>query len=139
MVEWWQNILVALGGLVALYAALLILLWGYARKHPQTLTMKDALRLVPDLLRMLKSFSMDPSVPRGVRVRLVLLLFYLLLPIDVVPDFLPLIGYADDAIIVAVVLRSVIRRAGPDVLANHWPGSAEGLQVVMKLAGTGTR
>ncbi|SDI89236.1 Uncharacterized membrane protein YkvA, DUF1232 family [Arthrobacter subterraneus] len=138
MLEWWQTILTSLGGIAALYAVLLVLLWVYARNHPQTLGMKDALRLVPDLLRMIKSLAADKSVSPVVRVELVLLLVYLLLPIDVVPDFFPVIGYADDVIVVAVVLRSVLRRTGPDALAKHWPGSTEGLQLVMKLAGTGT-
>ncbi|MHA7295120.1 YkvA family protein [Arthrobacter sp. HLT1-21] len=134
---WWQSALVVIGGLVALYAVLLILLWCYARKHPDTLTMKDALRLLPDLLRLLRSLAADKSQPAGVRAGVVLLLVYLLMPIDVVPDFLPIIGYADDVIIVALMLRFIIRRAGPDPLVKHWPGNAGGLQVVMRLGGAG--
>ncbi|MHA7277766.1 YkvA family protein [Arthrobacter sp. Hz1] len=134
---WWQSALVVIGGLMALYAVLLILLWCYARKHPDTLTMKDALRLLPDLLRLLRSLAADKSQPAGVRAGVVLLLVYLLVPTDVVPDFLPVIGYADDVIIVALMLRFIIRRAGPDALVKHWPGNAGGLQVVMRLGGAG--
>ncbi|NOJ61612.1 DUF1232 domain-containing protein [Arthrobacter sp. 260] len=136
---WWQSVLAVVGGLLVLYAVLLILLWCYARKHPETLTMKDTLRLLPDLLRLLRSLTADRSLPSGVRIRLVLLLVYLLMPIDVVPDFLPVIGYADDVIIIALVLRSVIHRAGPGTLIKHWTGSTGGLQVVMRLAGSGSR
>ena len=74
----------------------------------------------------------------GVRVRLALLLVYLLSPIDLVPDFLPVIGYADDVVIVALVLRSVVARAGADAVERHWPGTPEGLQLMLKLAGLGT-
>jgi uncharacterized membrane protein YkvA (DUF1232 family) len=69
----------------------------------------------------------DPDTPRGVRIRLALLLAYLALPLDLIPDFVPVLGYADDAIIVALVLRSATRYAGPDALARHWPGTPEGL------------
>ena len=64
------------------------------------------------MLRLLPRLAADRSLPRGVRVRLALLLAYLASPIDLVPDFIPVIGYADDAIIVAAVLRSVARQAG---------------------------
>ena len=74
-------------------------------------------------------------MPRGARVRLWLLLAYLASPVDVVPDFLPVIGYADDAILVALVLRSVTRRAGDEALERHWPGTPEGLAAVRALAG----
>jgi uncharacterized membrane protein YkvA (DUF1232 family) len=97
--------------------------------------MGDALRLLPDVLRVLRRLAADTSVSRGVRIKLFLLLGYLAFPIDLVPDFLPLIGYADDVIIMALVLRSVIRSAGPDSLRRHWPGSPAGLAVVERLAG----
>ena len=57
------------------------------------------------------------------------------MPIDLVPDFLPVIGYADDAIIVAIGLRSVVRATGPEVIAAHWPGTDAGLAVLHRLAG----
>jgi uncharacterized membrane protein YkvA (DUF1232 family) len=58
---------------------------------------------------------------------------YLALPIDLIPDFVPVLGYADDAIIVAFVLRSVARRAGPEALAKHWLGTPEGLVAVRRM------
>ncbi|MBW8710574.1 MAG: DUF1232 domain-containing protein, partial [Mycobacterium sp.] len=69
----------------------------------------------------------------GVRIRLALLLVYLALPIDLIPDFVPVLGYADDAIIVALVLRSVTRSAGADALAKLWPGTPEGLTALKRL------
>lgn len=64
-----------------------------------------------------------------------LLVAYLALPIDLVPDFIPVLGYADDAIVVALVLRSVVRGAGPQALERHWPGTQDGLAAVRRLAG----
>jgi uncharacterized membrane protein YkvA (DUF1232 family) len=133
--NWWEPVLGVLTGVLLVYAVLLVLLWNYARTHPETVTMREALRLLPDLLRLIRRLVADRSVPVGVRVRLVLLLAYLLLPIDLVPDFLPVIGYADDAIIVALVLRSTIRRAGTGPLQRHWPGTPAGLRIVERLAG----
>jgi uncharacterized membrane protein YkvA (DUF1232 family) len=56
-------------------------------------------------------------------------------PLDLVPDFIPVMGYADDAVIVVAVLRAVIKRAGRDTIAQHWPGSPDGLAAVERLAG----
>lgn len=134
--NWWEMLIAVLGGVAVIYAVLLVLLAFYARKHPETVGMREALRLLPDLLTLLRRLTSDRTLPRGIRVRLVLLLAYLASPIDLVPDFLPVIGYADDVIIVALVLRSVIRTAGSGPLERHWPGTPAGLVLVQRLAGT---
>ena len=120
------------GGLLALWLLLVALLW-WAR--PDDLSLRSALRLLPDLLRLVRRLAADRSLPGGVRVRLWLLLGYLLSPVDLVPDFVPVLGYADDLVVVAVALRSVVRRAGPAALERHWPGERAGLEVVTRLAG----
>jgi uncharacterized membrane protein YkvA (DUF1232 family) len=130
----WETIAGTVAGILLAYAVLLFLLWLYARRHPETVTMKDALRLLPDLLRLIRRLAADRTVAVGVRIRLVLLLAYLLSPIDLVPDFIPVIGYADDAVIVALVLRAVIKRAGEDAVRGHWPGSPVGLDIVLQAA-----
>ncbi|TDL38801.1 YkvA family protein [Arthrobacter nitrophenolicus] len=130
----WETVAGIVAGVLLAYAVLLFLLWLYARRHPETVTMKDALRLLPDLLRLIRRLAADRTVAVGVRVRLVLLLAYLLSPIDLVPDFIPVIGYADDAVIVALVLRSVIKRAGEDAVRRHWPGSPAGLDIILQAA-----
>lgn len=120
------------GGLVVLWLLLMALLW---RARPDELTARGALRLLPDVLRLVRRLASDRSLPRGVRVRLWLLLAYLLSPIDLVPDFVPVLGYADDVVVVAWALRSLVRRAGRDALERHWPGEPAGLAVVHRLAG----
>ncbi|RFA14983.1 hypothetical protein B7R22_07820 [Subtercola boreus] len=77
----------------------------------------------------------DPTVPRGVRIWLDVLLVYLLLPIDLIPDFIPVVGYADDAIIVALLLRFATRHAGAAALDRHWPGTPQGLQALRSITG----
>jgi uncharacterized membrane protein YkvA (DUF1232 family) len=73
----------------------------------------------------------DPRVPRRAKVALALLVPYLVSPIDLIPDFLPGIGQLDDALLVAVAIRYVVRRAGRDVVAELWPGTPGGLRVVL--------
>src|SRR5947209_15326356 len=93
-------------------------------------TIADALRLVPEVIRLIRRLAQDPTLPRGVRIRLTFLVAYLISPIDLIPDFIPVVGYADDAIIVAWVLRSVTRAAGPEALDRHWSGTPDGLRAV---------
>jgi uncharacterized membrane protein YkvA (DUF1232 family) len=131
-VSWWSVVASVAGGVLLLWIALIAALWLV---RPDDLRIRDTLRLLPDLVRLLHRLARDRTLPRGVRIRLWLLLAYLALPFDLVPDFIPVIGYADDAVIVALALRSVTRRAGPAALDRHWPGSPDGLAAVRRLAG----
>src|SRR5689334_4928014 len=97
---WWQILLGVIAGLLLLWAALVVFLFTVA---PKGTRLTDALRLLPDILRLLKDLAADGSLPRGVRIRMWLGFGYLAFPIDLVPDFIPVIGYADDAIVVALV------------------------------------
>lgn len=127
------RVVVPLGGAIALAWLALLVLLSMAR--PRGLALGEALRLVPDSLRLLARLAGDRTLPSGVQVRLALALGYLAMPFDLVPDFIPVIGYADDVIIVCAVLRSVVRRAGPEAVRRHWPGTAEGLAELWRVAG----
>jgi uncharacterized membrane protein YkvA (DUF1232 family) len=131
-VDWVATLAVVVGGLLVLWLLLLAVLW---RARPDDLTARGALRLLPDVVRLVRRLAADRSLPRGVRVRLWLLLAYLLSPVDLVPDFVPVLGYADDVVVVAWALRSVVRRAGGEAIARHWPGEPAGLTVVRQVAG----
>ncbi|WP_155371277.1 YkvA family protein [Catellatospora vulcania] len=124
-----------IGVAVALLASWLALVVGLLLVRPKGPLLAEAVRLLPDLLRLLRRLAADRTLPRGVRVRLALLMVYLAIPFDLIPDFLPIIGYADDAIIVALVLRSVVRRAGLDAVRRHWPGTDDGFAALTRLAG----
>lgn len=132
---WWPVLVSVLAGGLLIWAVLLLLLWVAQRNNPAALGVGAMMRLLPDVVRLLRRLAGDPELPGGIRVRLWLLLGYLLLPVDLVPDFIPVIGYADDALVVAWALRSVTRRAGAQALDRHWPGSPEGLDAVRRLAG----
>jgi uncharacterized membrane protein YkvA (DUF1232 family) len=60
-------------------------------------------------------------------------------PIDLIPDFIPVLGYADDAIIVVAVLRSVVRRVGIDQVRAHWTGTDDGFNALCRAAGLASR
>ncbi|MGY1590847.1 YkvA family protein [Geodermatophilus sp. SYSU D00708] len=121
----WAWTLVGVGaGLLLCWLVLMVVLWTH---RPDDMSARELLRLLPDVLRLVRRLAADGTLPRGVRVRLWLLLAYLLVPIDLVPDFVPVLGHADDAIVVALVLRSVVRHAGPDAVERHWPGTPDGL------------
>jgi uncharacterized membrane protein YkvA (DUF1232 family) len=132
MSSWVQVLLAVVGGLLLAWVALLASLWTV---RPDERRLREAVRLLPDLVRLLTRLAADQTLPRGVRVRLWLLLGYLAMPIDLVPDFIPVLGYADDAVVVAMGLRSVTRRAGAEALERHWPGTADGLEAIRRLAG----
>jgi uncharacterized membrane protein YkvA (DUF1232 family) len=131
-VRWLELVLSVGAGLLLLWGVLLLLLW---RARPPDLTVREALRLLPDLVRLVRRLAADRSLPRGVRVRLWLLLAYLLSPVDLVPDVVPVLGYADDVVVVALALRSVVRVSGAPAVRQAWPGGPAGLALVSRLAG----
>lgn len=133
---WWQPVAGAVLGLVLLWGALLLFLW---RAKPDGEGLREAVRLLPDVLRLVSRLARDATLPRGSRVRLWLLMAYLAMPVDLVPDFIPVIGYADDAVLVVWTLRSVVRLAGADPVQRHWPGTPQGLQSVTRLTGLRAR
>jgi uncharacterized membrane protein YkvA (DUF1232 family) len=120
---------------VGLALTYVLLLGALLLARPNGNMLGEALRLLPDVVRLLHRLARDATVPRAARVRLWLLLGYLALPIDLVPDFVPVLGYADDAIIVTLVLRSAARRAGAPAIRRHWPGTDDGLAALARLTG----
>ena len=89
---------------------------------------------MPDCAVLFKRLLRDPRVPRRAKAALAFAVPYLASPIDLIPDFIPVLGQLDDALVVIAVLGYVARRAGRDVVAELWPGSEAGLRVVLKLA-----
>jgi uncharacterized membrane protein YkvA (DUF1232 family) len=128
----WDLII---GVAVALVLSWLALVIALIVVRPRAGLLREAIRILPDVLRLIRRLAADRSLPRGVRIRLALLLAYLAMPFDVIPDFVPVLGYADDAIIVTAVLRSVVRRAGMDAVRAHWPGSDDGFAALSRLTG----
>jgi uncharacterized membrane protein YkvA (DUF1232 family) len=117
-------------GLVGAWLVLLLLLWLI---RPRGVGALELARLVPDILRLVRDLLMDRSSPRSVRVALGILLVWLISPIDLVPEFIPVLGPLDDVIVAVVILRFVRRRLGEAEMRRHWRGSDEGWAVVERL------
>ena len=123
---------VALAVYLALIAALLL-----AGRRLEAVALA---RFIPDCLVLLRRLIGDPRVPRRRKLALLALVVYLSIPLDLVPDFIPVVGQLDDVIIAALALRYALRAGGPDLLAQHWPGPAKSLEAVTRLAyGGGVR
>jgi uncharacterized membrane protein YkvA (DUF1232 family) len=128
--ETWQWVLLGGGVVIAVYALFVMgLLLAGRRTDAHALA-----TFVPDCLRLFYGLLRDARVSRWRKTVLVALVGYLAMPFDLVPDFLPVIGQLDDAIIVALTLRVVLRAGGPELLRDHWPGPERSLHVVIKLA-----
>jgi uncharacterized membrane protein YkvA (DUF1232 family) len=134
-VSLWVAAGVGAAALLAVYAALVggLVLAGRSELA------RAVAGFIPDCVVLCRRLLADPRVPRGSKLLLAALIPYLALPFDVVPDFIPVAGYLDDAVIVALVLRRVLRGAGPAVVAEHWPGPPASLGVILGLAGRGFR
>lgn len=129
----WAEVLV--GAALCLVLVWVALIVALAALRPSRGVLREAPRLLPDALRLLRRLLADRELPRGVRWRAGLVLGYLALPIDLVPDFIPVLGHADDAIVVTLVLRSLARRAGAAAVRRHWPGTDDGFAALCRLTG----
>ena len=131
-----MSMLEAIVGTLLIIAVLWLLLVTFLLLHrPSRELAGPALRLIPDLLRLVRALLADSGTPRSVRFALAGLLAYLLSPLDLIPDFVPVIGSVDDLIVSAVVLRWVGRRVGLDDLRSMWTGDPAGFELLRRLLG----
>jgi uncharacterized membrane protein YkvA (DUF1232 family) len=125
----WAWVAVALTAAIALWLMLVGLLALSGRRREA----RELAAFVPDCAVLFKRLLGDRRVPRRVKVATALLLGYLLMPFDLVPDFIPVAGQLDDAILVAAVLAYAARSTGRELIEELWPGSERGLRVVLAL------
>lgn len=122
--------IVAFGATLVLWLSLVLALVLLGRREHA----RDVAAFIPDCIVLVKRLLSDPRVPRRAKFALALLPPYLALPFDLIPDFIPVAGQLDDALLVAAVLAYVVRVAGRDVVTELWPGSERSLGVVLALA-----
>ena len=96
---------------------------------------RDLARFVPDCIVLVRRLLGDARVPRRQKLLLGALVGYLAFPLDLVPDFIPIAGHVDDALLVVLALRAVLRRSGSELLREHWRGSESSLALVLRFAG----
>lgn len=119
-------------GLVAVWGLLIALLWLL---RPRDVAFRELVRIVPDVLRLVRRLIGDRTVPLGARAALVALLAWLVSPIDLVPEFIPVLGPLDDVVVAVLVLRHVRRRIGDDALRTRWPGTEAGYRLLIGVLG----
>ena len=128
---WWRG-LVAAAGVVLLTWALLVVL---ARRLPPG-TARDLARFLPDSVTAVRRLRRHPAVPRRARAALLVAGLWVLSPVDLIPEFLPVIGPLDDVVVVALALRYAGRRVPRDVLLAAWPGERRVLERLLGPAAT---
>ncbi len=127
----WLGILLGMGVAFLLYA-----LWiGWLVVAGRMEDAQTAAQLVPDLAVLFRLLLADDRVPRRRKLVFAALVGYLALPFDLVPDFIPVAGYLDDAVLVAFVLRHVLRGGGRELIEEHWPGPPASLALILRLGG----
>ena len=128
--SWWL-VLPAVAAVVVLAWALFVVLLVVAGRRSAA---RALARFVPDCLVLIRRLAADERVPRRRKLVLVGLVAYLAAPVDLVPDMIPVAGQLDDAIVLALALRFVLRSAGPAVVREHWPGPQASLSVLGRIA-----
>jgi uncharacterized membrane protein YkvA (DUF1232 family) len=129
MADW---LLITAACALALYLALLLTLLLLGRRAD----VRAWAGFVPDCAVLFNRLLRDDRVPRGHKLLIGALIGYLALPFDLVPDFIPVAGQLDDAIMVAFVLRAILRRSGAALVHEHWPGPPSSLAIMLRLAGS---
>ena len=129
----WVSLGAAAGIAVVLYIAFVLTLFVLGRRTDA----RAWAGFVPDCAVLFTRLARDQRISRRNKWLLVALVAYLSFPIDLVPDFIPVAGVMDDAILVALVLRTVFRAAGPELVREHWPGPQRSLDLMLRLAGPG--
>jgi uncharacterized membrane protein YkvA (DUF1232 family) len=128
MPEW---LLIAGAGVLAVYLLFVVALLVLGRRSEA----RALAGFVPDCVVLFKRLLQDERVSRPRKLLVAALVAYLVMPLDVVPDFIPVAGQLDDAILVALVLRTVLRSAGTELVREHWPGPESSLALMLRTAG----
>jgi uncharacterized membrane protein YkvA (DUF1232 family) len=128
------GLVVAIGvGLVAAWALFILVLWLV---RPRGVGLGELVRLVPDVLRLVRDLLADGTTPLPVRLALAGLLAWLISPIDLIPEFIPVLGPLDDVVVAVLVLRYVRRRLGADELRRRWRGTPDGFALLTGVLGS---
>jgi uncharacterized membrane protein YkvA (DUF1232 family) len=125
-----MDLTVVAGVLIALLGTWILLIVALWIVRPRDVRLAELVRLVPDVLRLVRNLLVDRSVPRTVRIALLGLLAWLVNPIDLIPEFIPVLGPLDDVVVAIVVLRYVRRRLGEGELRRRWPGTVDGYDLL---------
>lgn len=128
---------VLIGLASALASAWVLLTVVLVLARPRRAGVADVALFLPNLIRLLTRLYRDPAVPRAARVRVWIAIVYNVQPINLIPDFIPVIGFADNVVVTAWALRSAVTRAGAAPVTRAWPGSPDQLALLFRVARLG--
>ena len=119
-------------GLAAAWLLLIALLWLL---RPRDVRAGALIRVVPDIVRLCRDLVVDRTTPLAVRIGIAGLLIWLVNPIDLIPEFIPVLGPLDDVVVAVFVLRHVRKRMGAVALRARWRGTSEGFELLQGVMG----
>jgi len=126
----WEQGALGVGIVLSIYALFVGALYIAGRRTEA----RAVAGFIPDCIVLFRRLLRDPRISRARKLLIIGLIGYLAMPLDLVPDFIPVAGQLDDAILVALVLRAVLRGGGPQTVREHWPGPKDSLRVILRLA-----
>ena len=128
-----RFLLISLAFVVGIWLAVVIGLVLAGRQSAA----REIATFLPSLILLFRNLVREPRVPRGSKLLLGAGLLWFSSPIDLIPEFIPVVGPLDDAVVAALILRHVLRRAGPDVVLQHWRGGERSLHLLLRVVGLG--
>ena len=96
--------------------------------------MIQLVRALPDLVRLMARLVGDPLLPRAAKIALAAAMVYLASPIDLIPDFIPLVGYLDDLLVAALLVDGILNWVDRGLVLKYWPGSPDSLERLARAA-----
>jgi uncharacterized membrane protein YkvA (DUF1232 family) len=122
-----RDLVIGLVGFVLVWLLAILVLVVAGRRSAA----RELATLIPNLVVLFRGLLGDPRVPRSSKVWIWIAIVWFVSPIDLIPEFIPIAGPLDDAIVAALVLRHVLRRSGAEVVAEHWRGDPATLNLIL--------
>jgi uncharacterized membrane protein YkvA (DUF1232 family) len=122
-----RGLIVGIGIAIVLWSVAVIALIALGRRA----LARELVTLIPNLLVLFRGLLRDPRVPRGAKLWLAFAIVWIASPIDLIPEFIPVAGPLDDAIVAALVLRHLLRRTDRTVVLEHWRGDPATLDAIV--------
>jgi uncharacterized membrane protein YkvA (DUF1232 family) len=127
----WRTLLIALAVVAAVWLLAVAVLVVFGKRSQA----REFAAFLPNLVLLFKGLAGDARVPRGSKLLLLVGAVWVASPIDLIPEFIPVAGPLDDAVVAVLILRHILKKAGRDVVADHWRGDPAVLERLLRLTG----
>jgi uncharacterized membrane protein YkvA (DUF1232 family) len=127
----WRTLLIALAVVAAVWLLAVAVLVVFGKRSQA----REFAAFLPNLVLLFKGLAGDARMPRGSKLLLLVGAVWVASPIDLIPEFIPVAGPLDDAVVAVLILRHILKKAGRDVVAEHWRGDPAVLERLLRLTG----